>query len=92
LFYWYLDSALVNAYFYWQFWQTNIDFTSITTQLKFQNQVIHYFMGYGVATSVTLPNSSFPPQNHQFHSIDSFLKMYVLNKVHILIKKAKGQY
>jgi hypothetical protein len=36
-----------------------------------------------------LLNSSFPLQNCQFHSIDSFSKMHVLNKVYILIKKAK---
>jgi hypothetical protein len=68
-----------------------INFTSITTQFKFQNQVIHHFMGYGVATSATLPNSSSPPQNHQFHSIDSLSKIHVLNEVHISIKKTKDQ-
>jgi hypothetical protein len=90
LFYWYLDSTLINAYFYWQFWQTNIDLTFITTQFKFRNQIIHYFISYGVATLATLLNSSFPPQNRRFHSIDSLSKMHVLNRVHIPIKKAKG--
>jgi hypothetical protein len=67
-----------------------IDFTSITTQLKFQNQVIHHFIGYGVATSATLPSSSFPPQNRQFYNINSLPKMHVLNGVHIPIKKVKS--
>jgi hypothetical protein len=48
-------------------------------------------MGYGVATSATLPSSSFPPQNRRFHSIDSLPKMHVLNGVHIPIKKARGR-
>jgi hypothetical protein len=92
LFYWCLDNALVNVYLYWQFWQINIDLTSTTTQLEFQNQIIHHFMDYGIATLVTLPSSSFLLQNRRFHNIDSLSKMHILNKVHILIKKMRGQY
>jgi hypothetical protein len=53
----------------------------ISPQLKFQNQVIYHFMSYKVANLITLPSSSFPPQNHRFHSIDSLSKMCVLNGI-----------
>jgi Transposase IS4 len=91
LFYWIVDSAIVNAFACSQYHEFSDDFPFTTSHLSFRTAIIYGLIGYGLSVSsdrgVQVDNST----RTRINSIESLPATRVINALHLPLLKTKGR-
>jgi hypothetical protein len=89
IFYWYVESALINAFAYSHYHTANKDFVSHNTNLAFRNAIIYNFIRYELGISVDKSILVEQPIRTRLNTLDNLLATCVVNAFHLPIRKTK---
>jgi hypothetical protein len=92
MFYWYVESAYINAFACFHYHIANEDFVFHNTNLAFRNTIIYNFIRY--VLDISVDRSILVEQLIQIYLniFDNFLATCVINVFHLPIRKTKGKY
>jgi hypothetical protein len=91
MFYWYVESALINAFAYFHYQITNENFVSHNTNLVFRSAIIYNFIGYALGFNVNKGILAEQPIRTRLNTLDNFLATCVVNAFHLPVRKTKGK-
>jgi len=91
MFYWCVESALINAFACSRFHEPNEDLTSGSTNLAFRSAVIYNLIGYALSVSADRAISAEQPIRTRLDTLDSLPTTRVINAFHLPVRKTKGR-
>ena len=91
LFYWFLDSVIVNAYICSTFRFSAPDSASLNNQLEFRKIIIYDLIGYSSTIPATVPISSPPHVRRRLNNFQSMPATRVVNARHLPVRKSRGR-
>jgi hypothetical protein len=91
MFYWCVESALINVFTCFHYYIANEDFVSHNTNLTFRSAVIYNFIRYTLGISVNKSILVEQPIRTHLNILDNLLAICVVNVFHFLVRKTKGR-
>ena len=91
LFYWFLDSAIVNAFICSTFCNSEEEGLNVHKQLEFRESLILSLIGYTISTPVDM-SITFPPSiRRRLDTFESLPIVRVINASHLPVRKTRGR-